>query len=315
MYQFAGKKQRMNQIQKILPKNEEEWLAERSKDITSTEVSSLFGISPYTTLFETWHRHAGNIAIKFEPNERTVWGNRLEESIAKGVAEDNKWQIRRMNEYLRDPKKRIGASFDFSIDEIGILEIKNVDALMFRDGWQKTEDGDLEAPPHIEMQIQHQLAVSGRAYAYLGALIGGNTIKLIKREPDDVVIKAIYKKSEQFWNTIADKTPPQPDFSKDTEAIKRLYSQSSKGKFLDVRGNLTFTDLINEYREAGLQIKEWESKKEAAKNQILTMAEDAEKIIGENFTVSMGIVKGGPVSYDRADYRMFKPSYKKEVKS
>lgn len=305
----------MNETEIINPKSEKQWLTERAKDITSTEVSALFGISPYTTLFETWHRHHGNLAVKFDPTERTIWGSRLETSIAKGIAEDEGWKIRRMNEYIRDPKKKIGASFDFSIETItGLLEIKNVDALIFREGWIQTEDG-LEAPPHIEMQVQHQLAVSGRPCAYIGALIGGNTIKLIKREPDPRVINAIYKKTEAFWNSIEDGKEPTPDFSKDYETIRALHSQVEAGKVLSLMNDETeFTPLMIEYQNLKASEKELEEKLKAVKAQIIMKSGNYEKIVGDRFSISMGIVKGGPVSYVREDYRNFKPYFKKEKK-
>src|SRR3990172_11795006 len=120
-------------VETIKPKNEAEWLSLRMKDITSTEISALFGISPYSTEFELWHRKKNKLYVDFEETERMTWGLRLQNAIAKGIAEDQGWKVRRMNEYIRIPELRIGASFDFSIEgkdiEPGILEIKNVDSL------------------------------------------------------------------------------------------------------------------------------------------------------------------------------------------
>lgn len=305
-------------IEKIIPKDEEHWLALRAKDVTSTEVSTLFGISPYSTLFETWHRHKSGLVVKFGENERSTWGNRLESAIAQGISEDNDWRVKPLKEYMRDPDLKIGSSFDFKInsnitDGNGLLEIKNVDALVFKDGWIITEDG-LEAPPHIELQIQHQLMVSEFDYAYLGALVGGNRVTLLKRVPDEKVFTAIKKKVEQFWNTIVDNEEPKPDFSRDNDVIKRLYSQSQAGKVFQDFGNKEFGSLIHEYQVLSENRKLIENKLDEIKSKILIKAEDAEKIIGENYSISLGIVKGGSVSYERKDYRMFKPSFKKEKK-
>ncbi len=298
----------------IMPKDEAHWLELRKQDLTSTEISALFGLSPYSTEFEVWHRHKDGLSVGFEANERSTWGLRLQDSIAKGIAEDEKWpEVRRMPEYMRVEDKRIGSSFDFAIAEKGLLEIKNVDALVFKDGWL-VEGGDLEAPAHIEMQLQHQLLLSGRSFAYIGALIGGNTIKLLKREPDDKVFKAIQKKAEHFWNTIADGKAPEPDFSRDLDTIKALYSQAQVGKVLDVRGDKETTSLMHEYQAISANKKVLEAMLEGIKAQLILKADDAEKLIGENFTLSLGVVKGGPVSYNRADYRMFKPFFKKDKK-
>ncbi|MCK5561232.1 MAG: YqaJ viral recombinase family protein, partial [Thermoplasmata archaeon] len=157
----------------INPSNEKEWLELRTQDITSTEIGALFGISPYVTEYELWHRKKNQTIVDFEENERMKWGTLLQDSIAAGIAEEQGWQIRRMDEYIRGSELRLGSSFDFSIEpdeankDKALLEIKNVDSLIFKQQWLKNEEtGKLEAPLHIEIQVQHQLLVSGRQYAY-----------------------------------------------------------------------------------------------------------------------------------------------------
>ena len=217
-------------IEIIQPNDEKQWLELRTKDITSTEVSALFGISPYMTKFELWHRkHRGEV-VKFDPNERMKWGTRLQDAIAAGIAEENKWSVMRMTEYIRDPELRAGASFDFSLDtyesensEPGLLEIKNVDSLQFKNGWTQDDEGNIEAPLHIEIQVQHQLMVSQRQFAYIGALVGGNKLVLIKRTRDENVIRRIREVIAEFWGTIEANIPPSPDFEKDADFIKDLY--------------------------------------------------------------------------------------------
>src|ERR1700690_947728 len=139
----------------ITPRDETHWHELRSKVITSTEVAALFGISPWMTLFELWHRKKNQTIVQIEPNTRMVWGNRLESAIANGVAEDYKLTIRPMKEFIQIPSWRLGASFDYAIDPDGGMEVKNVDGLAYKDGW--LIQGDMiEAPPHIEIQGQTQ---------------------------------------------------------------------------------------------------------------------------------------------------------------
>ena len=97
--------------QSIISNNEQEWLALRLEDITSTEVSALFNLSPYQTEFELWHRKKNKEIVTIEANQRMKWGTRLQDSIARGIAEDNGWNVRRMDEYVRIPELRIGSSF------------------------------------------------------------------------------------------------------------------------------------------------------------------------------------------------------------
>lgn len=298
-------------IKTILPKNKGHWLELRQPNLNSTEVSALFGINPYLTLFELWHRKKDNLTVDFEGNERIDWGARLEKVIAKGIAEDEGWKIRKMDEYKYDPDLRLGSSFDYQIGDNGHLEIKNVDAMIFKDGWL-VEDGQIEAPPHIEMQVQVEMAIGEFAFNYIGGLVGGNSVKLLKREPDEKVITAIYKKTAWFWNSILENKEPKPDFSRDADTIRRLYSQAEAGKVLDVRGNADVQGWADKYKQLSAQKKEIETQIDEIKSHLIIFAGDSEKIIGDNFSISMGIVKGGRVEYDRQDYRAFKPYFKKE---
>lgn len=316
-------------MQIINTKDKQAWLNERTKDITSTEVASLFGISPWTTAYELWYRKKDGLIVEIEENKRMFWGTKLQDAIAAGVAEEQGWNIRRMDEYGRIPELRIGASFDFSIEggslkfpdgkdgivwgseNLGLLEIKNVDGLQFKKGW--IVDGDnVEAPPYIELQVQHQLLVSGRAYAWIGALIGGNNLVLIKREPSPKIHEAIKQKAAAFWKSIDENNPPAPNFETDSKFIASLYNYSEPGKVVDVAGDETIVRMAEEYKEAGDKIKLFDNMRDEIKARILAAIGDAEKATGGNFTVSAGMVGPAHVSYDRAGYRTFKITWRKD---
>lgn len=300
----------------IVPRNREEWLTLRQPNVNSTEVGSLFGISKYASIYELWHYKNKSITVDFEGNERTEWGLALQDSIAAKVAKDNGWNIRRMDEYMFLPEIRLGSSFDFSIYvdgiEEGILEIKNVDKFIFLDEWTKKEDGTYEAPLWIEIQVQTQLCVSGRKFAYIVALVGGNEAVIIRRDRDDNVIRAIIEKTKWFWSTIESGKEPEPDFKKDAEFIAKLYGYAEPEKVLNAGDDIK--SVANEYKKISDEIKPLEEKKDAMKAQLLTMIDDAEKVIGDGFTISAGMVGECPISYVRKTYRSFKINWKKEKK-
>jgi predicted phage-related endonuclease len=66
----------------ITPDSQDHWLQLRTQDVTSTESAALFGMSPYVTQFELWHRKKSGEQPEFKTNERMRWGNRLEAAIA-----------------------------------------------------------------------------------------------------------------------------------------------------------------------------------------------------------------------------------------
>lgn len=296
----------------------EEWRRLRSRDITSTESAALFGLSPYVTPFELWHRKRAGEIVELEPNERMKWGTRLQDPIAAGIAEDQGWKIRRRAQYERLPDRRLGASFDFTIlggdggdGGDGLLEVKNVDPLILRDEW--VVDGeDVEAPPHIEMQVQHQLLVSGLRYAYIGALVGGNRAVLIRREPAPEIHESILAKADGFWKSVEAGVAPKPDFSRDADFIAKLYSSVKPGRVIDVAGDEEIADLVGHYRQCREAIEEHEAHKKEIKARLLTKIGDAEKALGKGFSISAGAVKPTRVeAYDRAGYRDFRVTVKK----
>ena len=309
-------------IEIINPTDKQHWLECRTKDITSTEISALFGFSPYTTEFEIWHQKKSGTVVEIEGNERMKWGTALQDAIAAEIAKEQDWTIRRMDEYMRDTDLRAGASFDFSIEQtgigtnegtltLGLLEIKNVDSLAFRDGWTEDDAGNIEAPLHIEIQVQHQLMVSGRAFAYLGALVGGNRLVLIKRDRNEAVINSIKQKIQAFWASIESNTPPKPNFERDAKFISSLYNYADPGKLLDVRENEDFMNMAREHKRLGDIAKDAETKREALKAQMLMVIGDAEKIEGGEFSISAGIIGECEVAYTRKAYRNFKPTWRK----
>lgn len=326
-------------IECIVPKNEQEWLNLRVEDITSTEVAALFGVSPYMTLFELWHRKKNKTVVEIEQNDRMKWGTRLQDSIAAGIAEDQGWTVRRMDEYIRNPNLRMGSSFDFEImipvdegavrkamhdgdsavigdavsEKTGLLEIKNVDSLAFMQGWA-VEGDDIEAPPHIELQVQHQLAVTGRTFAYIGALVGGNTVKLIKREPDAKIIEAIRTQVASFWFSIAADKEPTPDFVRDAAFIARLYGYAEPDKIFDARGDANILSLVEKYRHFSEQEKKAKEERDAIKAQLLMTIGDAEKVTADGFSITANMVGPAHVEYDREGYRQFRVNWKKGKK-
>jgi len=331
----------------LMPETKEDWLKLRAQDITSTEVSALFGASPYMTLFELWHRKKNAEVVTLDENERMKWGTRLQKAIAEGIAADHGWKVSPMDEYMRMPKLRMGSSFDFNLlipelGQDGLLEIKNVDALVFKEGWAET-DGGLEAPPHIEFQVQHQLAVSGRPYARIGALVGGNRVVIIERKAEPAIIEAIYEKVRNFWASIEKGDAPVPDFSRDSETIARLYGYAEPGKVLNLMDDRTclcgcvldghtmtgctvhpsctgfsgrderISDLMEKYVKERDAESEAETRKKAIKAEVLTLIGDAEKVSHSWFSIDAGI-RGEVIvpEYTRKAYRNFMPRFKKK---
>ena len=219
------------------PNIEADWLALRATDVTATDAAALFGVSPYATPFELFHRKAGSLEVTFEESERMRWGKRLQTAIAEGICADNGWTIINRDEYLYVRSKSyvgMGASPDFIVyDEklgVGTLEIKNVDKFVAFDSWS-----DDEAPPHIEFQLQHQLECAQLPWGAIGGLVGGNESRVHIRERDPEVGAEIGNRVTDLWRRVRDNDPPHPDYLKDANALSRIYLNASVGSVLDMK--------------------------------------------------------------------------------
>ena len=291
---------------------EAEWLAMRQADLTSTECAALFGCSPYMTEYELWHRKAGQLVSDFEAGDRIKWGNRLEAAIAYGIAEDLGLLVEPFKVYGRIPELRMGSSFDFKIvgladgfagDETyrdlfrehgqGVMEVKNVDGLQFKRGW--IADGeDMEAPPHIELQVQHQLEVADLEWSIIAPLVGGNTPRPFYRLRNRDYGAAIREKISAFWTSFDAGKEPTPDFAKDADAICKLYMQND-GTSIDLSDDERLYVLCQAYKTAGDQKKAAETAQKAAKAEILTIIKSAKEALALGHKISAGTT--APSSY------------------
>lgn len=280
----------------------------RSKNVGASEVAALFGLSAHATLFELWHRKAGHLAEDdLSGNDRIEAGIFLEPAIAEWIAHRTGWKIRKVHRYCQHPTvSGMGASPDYEIHSHpkgrGTLQIKNVDALVFRE-W---EDG--RPPMSFQLQVQHEIACGGYAWGALGVLVGGNRTATFEYDRHKSAIAKIEAAVAEFWRTIRDGEEPKPDFARDLETIQQLYSVASLGKVVDLTADELVADACLRYAAAADAEKAAIKAKDAAKAEILSAVQDAELAVTQGFKVSTWNVAECPVAYTRSAYRGFKCS-------
>ena len=299
---------------------EAEWLANREKDVTSTEAAALFDAGSYEgsrTFYELFHKKSGNITPpKFVASDRVKWGSRLESAIAYGIAEDYGLIVEPFKSYMRIPEIRLGASFDFRIvgitdgfsgDEtvrnmfrehgFGNLEVKNIDSLQFRRNW--IDDGEsIEATPQIELQAQAQMEVADLNWSLIAPLVGGNTPKVVVRERDLEVGAMIRAKAAELWDRVAAGNPPEPDYTKDADTISKLYVNNN-GVEIDMSDNDRLITLCAEHEAAKVEKSAAEKRQKAAKAEILTIIEAAKTVHAGAFKIGAGTNKESYRAYHK----------------
>ena len=306
--------------------DKQSWLENRLLDVTSTEVSALFNLNPYQTEFELYHQKKDKVVVNIDDNERMAWGRRLEDSIALEFADRNKFKVEQFDVYMRNPETRMGSSFDYKIvseEEPMILEIKNVDALAYRKNWIEHNEDNIEPPEHIALQLQHQLEITGYNVGYIVALVGGNTMKVVKSKRDPEIGKLLTEKVKNFWEKIQSGTEPNPDYTKDAQYImKNLCNQADASTILNADPEMD--QLIADYIAVNAEYKSLNTTRDAIKAQILSMSQNASKIISQHGTINCAMSKGskgtivtedmvGTLINARKSYRGFRVNLPKGV--
>lgn len=297
----------------IEPSSRDHWLQLKSQDVSSTEVASLYG-EGYQTEFELYHTKKSGSIVELEDNERMKWGRRLQDVIAAGIAEDEGWQIKPLTCYARhDVQRGMGASFDYEVifpDGVkGIMEIKAVDFIIHRDDW--IDDADYkEAPVHIEMQLQQQLEIMGYERGVIAALISGNKPVIIMRERDHEMGKELCERIETFWQNVDSGNVPPIDFNRDTEMLKKLFANAvSRTEVLT--GNGRALSLCSEYETAAHIESTGKKRKEAARNELMTLITDAEKAICGPYKISAAVINRAEYLSPATSYRNMRVTRKK----
>ena len=241
---------------KLIKTNElsrDQWLAVRKGGIGSSDAGTAAGINPYQSQLELWMIKTGRDTSlpKVDPNDEDspmYWGTLLEPIVAAHYTKRTGNRVRKINAVLQHPdtdKSWMLANIDREVmgaTDVQILECKTAGefgARLWRDG----------VPDYVVCQVQHQLAVTGKAAADVCVLICGQEIRIHRIERDDLLIERLIALERQFWHYVETDTPPPADGSASADmALRCLYPQD-RGNVIDLREerNLSaiFADLVS----------------------------------------------------------------------
>ncbi len=186
----------------LYPATRDAWLQLRTLDVTSTDIFSLFGDRPAARA-QVWHEKFQQRPRLVPMTEQMESGLNLQPVVGPWIARRQGWSVKDLdNVYGRCPDLRIGSSFDFEIvADGGLMELKCPGENAVAKEWTLKDGQVLKAPERVELQVQHQLLVSGRPYAIIAAF-WSNRGYTARRFPNQVVQDEILRRCERFWQTI-----------------------------------------------------------------------------------------------------------------
>ena len=250
----------------------EEWLKYRTKGIGGSDVSIIAGINPFKSVHQLWLEKTGQAEPEEEGSEYTHFGTLLEPIVRKEFMERTGIKVRQKHMLLQSEEHPfMFADLDGVINEDGqlcIFEAKTASAY-------KQEVWEEEVPAPYILQIQHYMAVTGAKKTYIAALVGGNHFFYHVVERDEEMIAKIIVMEKYFWqHHVMGGVEPVPDGS---EATTRYFNERfriSNGKTIELPDEVL--PVCEEYDNLTRQIKELETAKNAAANQLKSYLGEAE---------------------------------------
>ncbi|MDH1676320.1 YqaJ viral recombinase family protein, partial [Comamonas aquatica] len=217
----------------------DDWLEVRRTGIGGSDAATAVGLNPYQSQLELWMQKTGKADLlpAIDPNDDTspmFWGTLLEPIVAAHYTKRTGNKVRRVNAVLQHPKHPwMLANVDREVvgtSEVQILECKTAGihgARLWKDG----------VPEYVQLQVMHQLAVTGHKAADVAVLIGGQELRIFRIERDEALISRLIEMEHTFWEMVEGNTPPAGDGSDSAEKALRCLYPNSGDEEVDMSDN------------------------------------------------------------------------------
>ena len=300
----------------IDPDNDPEpWLALRRQDVNGSRAGALIGAHEYVSAAQLYYDKLGFVPLDDGDETGAMERGRLLEPVALELLKKRlpTWTFCRPRLYLRDPVIRLGATPDvYAHDDLGrfgVVEIKNPEPSVFRRTWQHA-DGSIEPPISAVIQAIVQRHLAGAEWAAVAALRVGHRLELdLVPVPADTtgVYARICEACVEFWQRVAQRRPPEPDFGRDAALLLKLYAsagdEAAGDELIDLSGDNRLPELALRDHDLAEAIKAADAERTGIKAELRYKMGDAGgivhngRIIARAKTVRRAGYKVGPKVY------------------
>lgn len=268
------------------------WLEVRKSGIGSSDAAAAVGLNPYMSPLELWMEKTGRASTNGEHagfDDPRYWGTLLEPYVAIGYQQKTDRRVRKVNAVLQHPAfPFMLANIDREVigsPEAQILECKTAGEFgsrLWRDG----------VPEYVEIQVQHQLAVTGKAAADVAVLLCGQQLEIFRIPRDEDVIARLIVLEARFWEHVETDTPPPADGSESSaRALRQLYPGG--GDTLDLSENQYLSQVLTELRALRSELDAKGRRAEALKQALQEAMGDASRAVFATGEVTFKRAKDG----------------------
>lgn len=265
----------------------DDWLQVRRTGIGGSDAAAAVGLNPHKSQLELWLEKTGRDAALSRPDphdttQPVYWGTLLEPIVAAAYTQQTGRRVRKVNAVLQHPTiPFMLANLDrevIGVPTVQLLECKTAGEF----GARHWREG---VPEYVQLQVQHQLAVTGKAAADVAVLLCGQQLDVHRIERDDELIARLIPLEAQFWRYVETDTPPPADGSESADrALRCLYpGNAATVDFTDDRRlSAAFADLVAVRADIGQR----ETQEALLKQTIQQAMGDASRAIFETGEVS-----------------------------
>ena len=271
----------------------DQWLQVRKGGIGSSDAAAAVGLNPYQSQLELWLEKTGRAPVAppgdggADDLSPMYWGSLLEPIVAAHYTRRTGHKVRRINAVLRHPEHPwMLANIDREVlgaPDVQLLECKTAGiqgAWLWRDG----------VPEYVQLQVQHQLAVTGKQAADVAVLLGGQELQIFRIERDADLIGQLITLEREFWGYVErDQDPPADGSDSADRALRALYPRDS-GATLNFQDDLVMGAVFSDL----LAVREVLATNTALESQL---KQTIQQRMGE---ASRAVFDGGEVSFKRS---------------
>lgn len=265
-----------------------QWLQVRKGGIGSSDAAAAVGLHPYKSPLQLWMEKTGRDAALpvVNPNDDQspmFWGTVLEPIVAEQYSRRTGHRVRRVNAVLQHPQHAwMLANIDREVlgnSDVQILECKTAGihgAKLWRDG----------VPEYVQLQVMHQLAVTGKQAADVAVLLGGQELRVFRIARNPEMIAQLIALEQSFWAYVErDEAPPADGSDSADLALRCLYPQDT-GATLDLSSDSQMSAVFSDLLAVRQVIAQHSATENQLKQRIQERMGEAARVLFETGEVS-----------------------------
>lgn len=255
----------------------QEWLAARRLCIGGSDAPAVARVCPHRTDLDVWLDKLGMLPDQ-EETPAMAWGTRKEPCIADAYQETTGFLVERAAPNLRHP---VYEFMGCNLDRIATLPDDTKRNVQIKTSSERMADkwgqpGTDEIPDNVQVQVQHEMAVSGLEVTDVAVLIGSSDFRIFTVQRNETLIARLIKIERDFWASVVSKTRPAPDWQHpSTPSLIAAIAGLDAAKEIVLDYDSETLAIIRAYQQAGKDEKQAEKVREVMKAKLTDIMGDA----------------------------------------